>query len=362
MTYPAAETPPYTLYVGTYAAAEGGGAGLYALTFHRLTGRLGAPQLVAKASNPSFFVLDAKQRFLYAVNEQFDENEGGGGTVSAFAMQGDVLTAAGLVRSGGGAPCHLALSPNGAWLCVANYLGTVAVLPVKGDGALGEPAQTVRHEGSGPNKQRQQAAHPHAVRFSPDGRYLLVADLGADRIVGYAFCGESGRLEPAPGAGALARPGAGPRQLTFHPSGEWAFVTGELDSSLTAYRYDPATGRLDEAARVSAAPASAGAVNYPAEVVVHPSGRSVYTSNRGNDSVALHAFDPRTGALEPRSFTPTQGEFPRHFTIDERGEWLIVANQLSGSLLPFRIGADGALTQAGAAVELAAPACLQLVE
>jgi 6-phosphogluconolactonase len=242
---------------------------------------------------------------------------------------------------------------------VANYTGgTVAMLPVLADGALGEATATVRHEGSGTETARQSAPHPHCIVPDPANRFALVADLGIDRVVVYRLDADGGRLTRA--AEGVLRPGAGPRHLAFGRDGRVVYVANELDSTVTAFRYDPETGALTAMRTVPASAGGAAARNYPADLHVHPSGRFVYVSNRGHDAIGVFAVDARTGELTPASQTPTGGSWPRNFGIEPDGRLLLVANQRGDSVVSFRVSDEtGALTPTGHRVEIPSPVCIR---
>lgn len=358
---PVAAARQATLLIGTYTSGGTTSEGIYACSLDLVTGALSTPRLVGRAVDPSFLAPHPNGRWLYAVSEteQFEGQSGGG--VAAFAFTDDGrLASLNQVPSEGVAPCHVSVHPSGRWLLVANYGGSVSVLPLLASGQLGPAVQSVRHDGSGANPERQAGPHPHSVQFGPDGVTAYVPDLGADRLVAYAFAAADGRLTARPDDVPVAA-GAGPRHLAFHPSGLHAYVVNELDSTVTALRHDPASGRLSAPISLPTQPADFGGVNYPAEVRVHPSGRYVYVSNRGHDSIAVFAVHEVTGRLSPLGYQPTGGNYPRHFTLDVAGDWLVAANQASGTLTSFRVGADGGLRPSGHAVSVPAPACLLLL-
>jgi 6-phosphogluconolactonase len=274
--------------------------------------------------------------------------------------QSGELTQLNRVPSVGRGPCHITVAPGGRYAAVANYSGgSIAVLPLREDGVLGEASAFVQHTGSSVNPQRQREAHAHSVNFDPSGRFLFAADLGTDQIMIYRFDEAHGTLEPNDPASVQLAPGAGPRHFALHPSGKFAYVINELDNTITAFAFDPATGRLDAVHSVSTLPEEFTGESYTAEIKVHPSGRFVYGSNRGHDSIAIFAVDPASGVLTPAGWASTQGKAPRHFNMEPAGQFLIAANQDSDSLVVFRIDpASGALNATGQAVIVPTPVCV----
>jgi 6-phosphogluconolactonase len=311
--------------------ASGGVKGIYAYRFDSDTGALKPLGLAAETDNAAFLAVDAKRHLLFAVHES--SNPSAVSSYSIDTKQG-TLSLIGRVTARGSGPCHLALDGTGRWLAVANYgSGNVMILPVGPDGKLGAPAGFHQHEGAGPNQSRQTAPHAHAVAFSPDNRWLVVPDLGADRVYLYRFDAATGSIALA-GSPAKAAPGAGPRHAVFHPNGRAVYVVNELAATVTAFRLDPAADALMEMQTISTLPEG-----YPdpaaAEIAINAAGTALYVSNRGHNSIARFAIDPARLTLSPPNFTPTGGRKPRHFALDPTGKWLVVENQESGNLVVF---------------------------
>jgi 6-phosphogluconolactonase len=349
---------PLTVYVGTYT--DGASRGIYRFDLDTDTGHASPPVLAAEARNPSFLALHPSGRFLYAVSEVSDFGGARTGGVIAFAIDppSGRLTRLNEEASGGDGPCHLAVDETGQNLLVANYGGgTVALLRITADGRL-KPASTVlAHEGSGPDKERQDKPHAHGVYFDPAQRFVLAPDLGADRVFVYAFDAERGRLEPH-GAGVLP-PGSGPRHLAFHPSGRFVYVINELASTVSVFRYDAASGALALVQTLSALPEGFAGTSYTAEVQVSPDGRFLYGSNRGHDSLAIFSIDASSGQLSPLGHVPIGGSWPRHFQIDASGRLLMAAHQRGGTIGFFRLDArTGQASPLGARVAVDRPACV----
>lgn len=342
-----------TLYVGTYTSGKS--EGIYIYRMDQTTGQLKAAGSI-RSENPSFLTIDPAKRFLYAVNETPT------GAVSAFCIDSKTyqLTPLNQQSSQGADPCHLMVEPRGRNLLLANYTsGTVSVLPIQHDGSLGTASDVEQHEGSGPREQ-QKSAHAHCVKLDRANRFAFAADLGADKVMIYGFDPLTGKLEPAQQPSATLHPGAGPRHLTFHPNGKYLYVINELDSSLTTFRYDAAKGTLTAFETVSTLPRDFTGTSYCADIHVSKSGRFLYGSNRGHNSIVVFAIDPRTARLSLVEHVSTEGNWPRNFTIDPAGRFLLVANQRSDNVVVFRIDAQtGRLTPAGQNTEIPTPVCLQ---
>ena len=349
---------PLTVYVGTYT--DGTSRGIYRFTFDPATGAPGEPVLAAETKNPSFLALHPSGRFLYAVGEIGSFQGAKTGAVSAFAIDpktGD-LALLNQQPSEGTGPCHLVLDRAGRNVLVANYGGgTVAVLPVGTDGRL-KPASSVQaHQGSGPNKGRQEKPHAHGIYLGPAERFALVPDLGADRVFVYRFDAAKGTLEPH-GAGTL-EPGSGPRHLAFHPSGTYVYVINELLSTIAVFSYDAEKGALTTLQTVSCLPAGFSGTSWTAEVAVSPDGRFVYGSNRGDDSLAVFAVEASTGRLTVKGHAPIGGKYPRHFTIDPTARFILAGHQNSGTIGVLRLDpATGMPSLVGSPVKVDKPVCL----
>ncbi|HSJ27218.1 MAG TPA: lactonase family protein, partial [Acidimicrobiia bacterium] len=237
--------------------------------------------------------------------------------------------------------------------------GTLAVLPIRGGGALAEASNVVQHHGSGADPRRQGGPHAHCIVPDPGGRNVLSCDLGADQVFVYRLDAEAGRLVPAISPSAHLEPGSGPRHIAFHPHGRWAYVINELGNTMTAFTYDPDTGRLDEIGSVSTLPEGYAETSYCADVHVAPSGRYVYGSNRGHDSIVTLRVDEPTGMVEPVSWEPTQGSFPRNFFLSPDGTWLLAANQKGDNVVSYRVDVEtGLLEPTGHTLRVSMPVCL----
>jgi 6-phosphogluconolactonase len=353
-----AAADPVTFYVGTYT--RGTSQGIYRLTFDPATGELGPAVLAAETKNPSFLALHPNGRWLYAVSEVPDFKDASTGAVSAFAIDAKTGDLALLNQqpSEGADPCHLVVDRTGRNLLVANYTGgTVAVLPIDADGRL-KPASSVRkHEGSGPDRERQEGAHAHGIYLDAAERFALSPDLGADRVFVYRFDAAKGTLEPH-GAATVA-PGSGPRHLTFDPSGRFVYVLNELLSTVTAFSYDAEKGALASLQTITTLPAGFAEKSWTAEIAVSSDGRFVYGSNRGADSLAVFRVEKATGRLQPAGQVAVGGKTPRHFALDPSGRFVLAAHQNSGTIAVIRLDAETGLgVLSGSTAKVDRPVCL----
>lgn len=355
----------YFIYVGTDTEEGTKSKGIYAYRFDPATTEITAMGLMAETTNPSFLAVHPHHRFFYAVNEVGKYKGQNSGAISAFAIDRVTgkLTLLNEVPSRGADPCYITLDKTGKYVLVANYTGgSVAVFPVLGDGRLGEASAFVQHQGHGTNPARQEGPHPHSIDLSANNHFALVDDLGLDQVITYRFDVAKGALTPNEPAFAKAEAGAGPRHFAFHPNGKFAYVINEMHSTITVFAYDAAGGTLRSLQAVSTLPRDYPGPNDDAEVQVHPSGKFLYASNRGHDSIAVFAIDPNKGTLTPVEDVPTGGKTPRSFEIDPTGSFLFVANQKSDNIVVFRIDAGtGRLTPTGKVLEVAAPVCLKFV-
>jgi 6-phosphogluconolactonase len=357
-------------YVGTYTAS-GKSKGIYFFRLQTENAEVSQNVLLvplgvaAETPNPSFLEVDLKRRLLFAVNET-DKYEGKrSGSVSAFAMDPATgkLKLLNQKSSQGADPCHLLLDKSGKNLLVANYTGgSVTVLRVEPDGKLGETTAVIQHSGKSVNPQRQEGPHAHCVTLDAANRFAFVCDLGLDKVMIYRFDAEKGTLTPNDPAFVSLKAGAGPRHMVFRPDGRFAYVINELNSTITVFSYDAAGGRLSEVQTVSTIPPYFDGVNSTAEVSVHPSGKYLYASNRGHNSVMLFGIDPAKGTLTDIEDQSTGGRKPRHFGIQPNAKHLAIANQDSDTILLCRIEAEnGRLKPSGVMAEAPSPVCVVFV-
>jgi 6-phosphogluconolactonase len=356
---------PTFVYVGTYTNAKSKGIYLFRLQ----TDNLEVSQnitlvplgLAVETPSPSFIALDLKRRLLFAVNElnQFEGKPTG--AVSAFSIDAAKGTLALLSQrpSMGTGPCHLILDKEGRHLLVANYgSGSVSVLPVAADGQLGAATDVVQHVGKSVHPERQTGPHAHCVTLDAANRFAFVCDLGLDKVLAYRFDAQRGKLTPHDPPFAQLKPGAGPRHMVFRPDGRFAYVVNELSSTITVFKYEAAAGVLRDAQTVSTLPEYFDGPNSAAEIGMHPSGKWVYVSNRGHNSVVLFNVDYEKGTLTYIEEQGTGGFTPRHFGIEPSARHLAIVNQDSDTVLVARIDAgNGRLKPSGVFANAPTPAC-----
>jgi 6-phosphogluconolactonase (cycloisomerase 2 family) len=346
-------TAPRFMYVGSFTS-DGRGRGEGLSVFHRRTGSDAWTRIqILKTVNPSFLKIDRQGRFLYSAHGDGDE-------VSSYAIEALTgrLTVVNRQPTRGRNGVHLDIDPTNRFLVVANYAsGTLVALPILTDGSLGAVCDLATLEGEpGPHRTQQTGAHPHHCPFDPTGRAIVVPDKGLDRIFVYRLDSGSGRLVAGTPPSVASRAGAGPRHVDFHPSGRYAYVINELDSTMTTYRFDPEKTVLQPIQISTTLPPTYTANNTTAEVVVAPSGRFVYGSNRGHDSVVLFSVAENTGALTAVAWESTQGRTPRFFGLDPTGAFLYAANQDSDTVVIFQVDdTTGRLRATGEVVSVASP-------
>jgi 6-phosphogluconolactonase len=362
----------YDLYVGTYTHRptnpDWPARGIYLGRFDLATGVLSELELAAPIHTPSFLALDPSQRFLYAVGEHAESPMRGAdglpyGLVSAFARDPETgaLTLLNERPSHGLGPCYVSTDRTGAIVLVANYgSGSVVALPVQADGSLGEATVAIQHEGSSAHPTRQTGPHAHSIVVDPGNRFVLAADLGIDQVRVYRLDPAGRRLMPHNPPSIQLASGAGPRHIAFHPSGAYVYVINELGSTVSAFRYDGERGTLTWMQIVATLPEGFTGPSTTADLHVHPSGRFLYGSNRGHDSLAVFAIDPASGRLNALGHVSTEGQTPRGFVVDPSGAFLLVANQRSDTIVVFKIDeASGMPIPTGQVVDAPTPTCLR---
>jgi len=355
----------YIAYIGTYTNKQS--KGIYAFRFDSSTGKLTPMGLAAETTSQDYLAIHPNQRYLYAVKEGNESRGKNAGSVSAFSINWTTgkLRLLNDVSSGGPGPCHLMVDQTGKNVLVANYTGgSLAVLPVKEDGSLRDATAFSQHAGSSVNKERQEAPHVHCIRTSPDNRFALAADLGLDEVLVYRFDPARGSLAPNDPQFVKTAPGAGPRHFAFHPNGKFVYVVNELQCTVSTFSYNVGHGFLKELQAISTLPDGYKVTkdDSAAEIVVHPSGKFVYSSNRGHDSIAVFAIHSTSGTITSVDRISTQGKTPRGFGIDPTGSYLIACNQESDSLVVFRIDPQtGKLTPTGQKVTAYTPVDVEFV-
>lgn len=346
---------------GTGRILQGKGEGIYAYRLDESSGALEPIGKTTGIANPSYLAFDASGRFLYAVNELKSYEGKPTGTVSAFAVdpRTGALELLNRQLTHGTDPCHVVVDQQRRYLFVANFMsGSVCVLPVRDDGSLSEASDVVQHRGTGIDPRRQSGPHAHSVTLDASNRLAFVPDLGLDKLMIYRFDPKRGKLEPNDVPWIEMKPGAGPRHLSFHPSGLFAYLVNELDSTVVALAYR-GSGTFVHLQSIRALPDEFAGESTCADVHVHPSGGFVYASNRGHDSIAIHRIDPVSGRLTLIGHEQTRGRTPRSFGIDPHGRFLVVANQDSDSVTTFRIDPLSGKLQPVYVAKVPTPVCVK---
>ena len=349
-------TNELNFYVGTYTT--GRSEGIYLCRLNLASGELSLVDVFKGVANPSFLAIDPAKQHLFAVNETDS------GELTAFKIDPATsrLELINQQPTKGAAPCNLVVDKTGQNVLVANYTGgSAAVLPFQNE-RLGKAVSLVQHRGSSVDPDRQQGPHAHCVTLDKANRFAFVTDLGLDQVKIYKFNSRTGSLLANTQPYVSVKPGAGPRHFTIHPNQRWAYVISELDSTLTAFHYDATSGGLREFQNTPTLPFSFTGKSYPADIHISPSGRFLYGSNRGHDSIAVFAINEERGFLSPVQWISTKGSWPRNFGIDPSGKFLLVANQKSDNIFSFTINdLDGTLTPTGNRVDIPSPVCIQFL-
>lgn len=348
--------------VGTYTRGNEGGINV--LRFNPETAKL-TKHGVANIDNPSFLAVHPSQKLVYAVAEVGTFEGRKGGAVAAFSFDAKTGTLTKLNHSStiGGGPCHLVVDQTGRYVLVANYGGgSVVSLPIEDGGKVGRATSFVQHVGSSVNERRQKAPHAHSINLDPTNQFAVAADLGVDKVFVYRLNGKNGTLTDAPSPFGKVAPGSGPRHFAFHPSGKFGYVINELLLTVTAFAFDSSTGELAEIQTISTLPPGTDNQGSTAEVRVHPSGRFLYGSNRGHDSIVVYSIDQQTGKLTYVENESTQGKTPRNFFVEPSGKFLFAENQQSGTIVVLKIDQQtGALSPTGNSIEVPSPVCIRTI-
>lgn len=346
------------VFAGSYAEAEE--SGVYVYTFDEESGTLTLTNEFGGFKNPTFLNVDAERKLLYTISETVNGAGQKVGEAAAFAID----TAEGSVRlinreiTVDSTICHIQRDADSRFLTVTSYHGgMIGLFSITEEGGIGYKLDVQQHAGSSQHPERQDRPHPHSTFYSPDGRYLLVPDLGLDRIVTYKVDKVGGKLVHH-GEGLL-HPGAGPRHLSFHPNGRFVYVINEVDSTIASFTYDNETGQLTTLETVSTLPANFKDENSCAEIAVSADGKYVYGSNRGHDSIVVMAIDEQTGLLSLVQHISVEGGHPRHFALTPNGRYLLAANRDTNNIVTFKVDqSSGKLTFTGHSVTVAKPVCV----
>ncbi len=346
---------------GSYSPSDKESVHLFQLNLK--DGGLKKLSAVAGLNNPSFLKIHPSGKFLYTVNEvaTFEGKRSGGVTAFALDVQAGKLTQLNQQPSGDTGPCHLTVDATGRFVLVAHYGGgSTSVLPINKDGSVGAVVSLIKHKGFSATP-RQKAPHAHSVHVGPNNKFAFAPDLGIDKVLVFQFDEKTGKITETQFGGAKLEPGSGPRHFGFHPSGKFAYVINEMKQTVTAFRYNPMRGQLKTLQTLSTVPHPVKG-NSTAEVLVHPSGRFLYGSNRGHNSIAMFRIEEKSGELTALGHEPTRGSTPRNFGIDPTGQFLLAANQQTDNVAVFRINKDsGKLKFTGNEIKLSKPVCVRMI-
>ena len=362
-----AQNGKYLFFVGTYTQDGSTSKGIYAYRYDAASHEITDLGVAAETTNPSFVALSPNGKYLYAVNELQNYKAPNSGGVSAFSVDSATgkLTFLNEVPSRGADPCYITVDRTGKWVLVANYTGgSVAVFPVLADGKIGEAKTFVQQTGHGADPKRQEGPHAHSIDLSPDNRFAYVDDLGLDELLIYKFDAAKGTLTPSDPPYVKLDPGSGPRHFALAPSGKFAYVVSEMKGTVTVFSIDSHTGTPKTLQTVSTLPEGFKGDIEDAEIQIHPSGKFLYASNRGDgNSIAVFAIDSAKGTLTPVEYASTQGKTPRSFEIDPTRTLLFAQNQQSNNIVVFKIDQQtGKLTPTGKVLDVPSPVDVKFLE
>ena len=359
-----AKADKFRVFVGTYSQGDSISKGIYTSLFDSETGKLTEPTLAIELVNPSFLAVHPTQKFLYAVNELSEGPGKGNGGVTAMKINPDgTLLKLNDQPSLGGAPCHCNVDATGRTLLIANYTGgNVVAYPIAADGKIGEASSNIHHEDPTRENAAELQPRAHSINLSSDNRFVYAADLGLDKIFIYKLDAEHSTLSPSNPPAASVTLGGGPRHFAIHPSGNFAYTNNETSMVATAFSRNPKSGALTAMQDITTIPDGFDGPKSTAECLCHPSGKFLYVSNRGPDSITAYAINQKTGLLTWVENEPTGGKEPRNFFIEPGGKWLLAENQNSDSIHVFAIEQEtGALMPTGDSIKVGQPVCIRMV-
>jgi len=349
---------PEKLYVGTFTGGES--EGIYLCNFDAETGKLKPGMTFKGIDNPNFLKISPDKKYLYAATRPPAIIEKSGGYINAYKInQKGELQFLNKQVSHGSDPCHVDISADGKFVAIATYGGgSVSLFPVNSDGKLLPASSTINFTGSGPNKNRQNEPHAHSIKFSPAGNQVFSADLGTDQL--NIFRLEHQKLVPANQKFVKTDPGAGPRHFDFHPNGNIIYVINELNSTITVFQNENDAWKKVQS--VSTIPPGFSEDNYCADIHVSSNGKFLYGSNRGHNSISVFKIDAESKKLELITIVPSEGKWPRNFTLTKNGKYMLVANQNSNNIAVFRINHEtGIPVFTGNELKIPAPVCLEFL-
>lgn len=360
MSLQAQKNTDYYLVTGTYDSDKS--EGIYVYHFDGKTGKANNISHV-KSSNTSFLTVSADEKYVFATNENGNQDNGGEVSSFSFDKKTGTLTAINKQLSAGDHPCYIDVDKTGKWVITGNYSsGTLAVLPVAAGGKLQPASAVIKHSGSGVDKSRQEKPHVHCTQLSADNKWLFVPDLGIDKVMIYAFDNKTGKLTAAPQPFAKIKDGGGPRHITFHPSNKYAYLIEEMGGAVAAFAYS--NGTLKELQQIPSVETGDTGFIGSADIHVSPDGKFLYASNRGgNNSIAIYSINQADGTLTLAGHQSSGGKIPRNFTIHPSGDFLLAGNQESDNIVIFkRDKATGLLTDTGNRINVGKPVCLKWIK
>ena len=359
-----AKADEFRVFVGTYSKGDSISKGIYTCLFNSETGKLTEPKLAIELANPSFLAVHPSHEFLYAVNELSEGPGKGNGGVTAMKINADgTLLKLNDQPSLGGSPCHCNVDATGRTLMIANYTGgNVVAYPIAADGKIGEATSNIHHEDPTRENAAELKPRAHSINLSSDNRFAYAADLGLDKIFIYKLDAEKSTLSPSDPPSAGVTLGGGPRHFAIHPSGNFAYTNNETSMVATAFARNAKTGALKAIQDITTIPGGHEGRQSTAECLCHPSGKFLYVSNRGPDSITVYSVNQKTGLLTWVENEPTGGKEPRNFFIEPGGKWLLAENQNSDSIHVFAVDQEtGALKPTGDSIKVGKPVCIRMV-